>query len=168
MIAGVFISFRLLNIVLPYSNYLHSEVVFGGESFQALENGLTTAFQNFGGVPTTLVTDSLSAAYKNRSKQDKLDCTERFSQFCQHHQINMHRHNLHCPHEKGCVESTNHHIENFLINALMIRKSNNFATPSEFQAFVQQTVDQYNVRHQDKFKEEQQTLQPQPTQPYVL
>ena len=93
-IAGIAISLRLLNIVLPYSKHLYSEVVLGGESFEALNNGLVNAFDQFNGVPEILITDSLSAGYKNLSKQDQLDCTEQLTQFCQHHNIEAQRHNL--------------------------------------------------------------------------
>ena len=165
-IAGIAISLRLLNIVLPYSKHLYSEVVLGGESFQALNNGLANAFAQFNGVPENLITDSLSAGYKNLSKQDQLDWTERFKQLCRHFGIKAQRHNLGCPHEKGCVESINRHFEEALITALMRRKSTNFATKEELQEFIHQVVQQYNTRNQPKIRIEQQYLQDFPTQPF--
>ena len=166
-IAGIAISLRLLNIVLPYSKHLYSEVVLGGESFEALNNGLVNAFDQFNGVPEILITDSLSAGFKNLSKQDQLDCTEQLTQFCQHHNIEAHRHNLGCPHEKGCVESINRHIETHLITALTRRKSTNFATKDELDEFVRQVTQQHNARHQHKINVEQQYLQASPTQPFT-
>ena len=165
-ITGTPFAFCLLNIALSYSSRVYSKVVHGGESFQALNEGMLEAVQDFKGVPYQLTTDSLSAAYKNLSKQAKLDFTERFKQLCDYLGIDATRHNPNCPHEKGCVESINRHFADYLINAIFARRSNDFNSVEAFIEFVQQTSKQYNARNQDKFMEEQSVMQSLPTKPF--
>ena len=82
-IAGVLLKHRLFHYRLVASRWGYAQVVYGGESFTALSDGLQRAFAASGGVPYELRTDSLSAAYKNRQEQN--DFTERYADLCQHY-----------------------------------------------------------------------------------
>ena len=81
-IAGVQLKHRLFHYRLVASRWGYAQVVYGGESFTALSDGLQQAFSASGGVPHELRTDSLSAAYKNRQALN--DFTERYAGLCQH------------------------------------------------------------------------------------
>ena len=55
----------LYHFRLVYSKYSYVKVILGGESFQALSEGLQEALAEIGGSPKEHRTDSLSAAFKN-------------------------------------------------------------------------------------------------------
>jgi hypothetical protein len=90
-IAGEPVRHRLFHYRLVASGWAYAQVVYGGESFSALADGLQKAFRASGGVPYELRTDSLSAAYKNREEQN--DFTERFDALCQHYGLKPSRNN---------------------------------------------------------------------------
>lgn len=107
LIAGELIRHRLFHYRLVASGWAYAQVVYGGESFSALADGLQKAFRACGGIPYELRTDSLSAAYKNRSEQD--DFTQRFEALCQHYGLKPTRNNRGVAHESGAIESEQPH-----------------------------------------------------------
>ena len=64
-IGGHLLSHMLAHVRLRYSGWAFVEVVLGGESIPAVRSAIVHALEYFGGVPETIRTDSLSAAYKN-------------------------------------------------------------------------------------------------------
>lgn len=92
---------------LSYSGWEYLQVVFGGESYPALAEGLQNAFWESGGVPETHRTDSLSAAYKNCSDKEKEDFTNAYVSFCSHYGTKPTRNNKGISHENGSIESPN-------------------------------------------------------------
>ena len=67
---------RFAIATLPFSGYIHCEVVQGGESFEALQTTLINAIAAFEGVPELIQTDSLSAAYRNLLNDPEQDATK--------------------------------------------------------------------------------------------
>jgi len=78
-------------------------VVQGGESFTALSEGLQNALWALGGCPEEHRTDSLSAAYKNRSRAVRDDFTVRYHGLCLHYGLEATRNNKGVAHET-CAE----------------------------------------------------------------
>lgn len=159
-IAGVLLKHRLFHYRLVYSRWAFAQVVYGGESFSALCDGLQRAFIASGGVPIELRTDSLSAAYKNQQEQD--DFTERYADLCQHYGIKPTRNNRGIAHENGAIESPNNHIKKQLKQALLIRGHHNFDTREAYEAFIANLVKRRNCRIHRAFLEEQRQLQALP------
>jgi len=56
----------------------------GGESFTALAEGLQRALQRLGGCPHEHRTDSLSAAFKNLTADEREDIIQRYQALCEH------------------------------------------------------------------------------------
>ena len=108
-IASMPLKHRLFHYRLVASRWGYAQVVYGGESFTALSDGLQRAFAASGGVPYELRTDSLSAAYKNRQQQH--DFTERYADLCQHYGVKPTRNNHGVAHENGAIESPNNHLK---------------------------------------------------------
>lgn len=133
-IAGEALPHRLGHVCCPHSGWQFAHVILGGESYPALAETMRLAFEALGGVPTTLRTDSLSAAYKNLRQQKGL--TVRFDALCRHYGCEPTRNNLGVAHENGAVESPNGHLKDRIDQALRLRDSRDFADLAAYRTFV--------------------------------
>jgi hypothetical protein len=133
-IAGQVLPHRLGHVCCPHSGWEFAQVILGGESFPALAETLRLALEELGGVPQTLRTDSLSAAYKNLRQQE--DLTVRFEALCRHYGCSPTRNTLGVAHENGAVESPNGHLKERLDQALRLRDSRDFASLEDYRSFV--------------------------------
>lgn len=95
----------LYHFRLIYSGWSYLQVIIGGESYPALADGLQNALWKLGGVPKEHRTDSLSAAFKNLSKEEAQDLTQQYQQLCEHFLMKATRNNRGKGHENGGVES---------------------------------------------------------------
>ncbi len=77
-VAGQPLDHMLYHFRLAWSGFTHARVVLGGESFTALAEGLQDALWHLGGAPGEHRTDSLSAAFRNLSKDAAEDITGRY------------------------------------------------------------------------------------------
>lgn len=145
---------------LPASGWAYAQVIYGGESFAALSDGLQNAFKAAGGVPKEIRTDSLSAAYRNYSDED--DFTERFTELSAHYGFKGTRNNLGVAHENGAIESPHGHLKSQVEQALKIRGSCDFKTREDYEQFVAGIVARRNRRVSDKYLIEQRQLLPLP------
>jgi len=134
IIAGEPLPHRLGHVCCPHSGWQFAQVILGGESYPALAETLRLALEALGGVPQTLRTDSLSAAYKNLRQHE--DLTARFDALCRHYGCTPTRNTLGVAHENGAVESPNGHLKDRLDQALRLRGSRSFATLEDYRAFV--------------------------------
>ena len=159
-IAGEPLKHRLFHYRLVASRWGYAQVVYGGESFTALSDGLQRAFAASGGVPQELRTDSLSAAYKNRQEQH--DFTERYADLCQHYGVKPTRNNRGIAHENGAIEAPNNHLKKQLHQALLVRGSHDFNCREDYETFVTNLLKQRNRRIHQAFLEEQRQLQALP------
>lgn len=155
-IKGEALKHSLFHLRLPASGWTYVQVTYGGESFAAFSDGVQNAFRAAGGVTKQLRTDSLSAAYKNRSEQD--DFTERFSQLQSDYGFAATRNNRGVAHENGAIEKPNGHLKLQLDQALKIRGSYDFDCRAAYQAFVSEIVQRRNRRVRDAFLIEQRQL----------
>jgi hypothetical protein len=77
-VAGEPLAHRLYHFRLAFSGFEHAHVILGGESFVALAEGLRNALWALGGVPLQHRTDSLSAAFRNLTREAREDLTRRY------------------------------------------------------------------------------------------
>lgn len=161
-VAGNAFKHRLYHFVLSYSRWEHVGVVLGGESYTALAENLQNALWALGGVPQNCRTDSLSAAYRNLSKDAREDITKRYAAFTQHYGMEASRNNRGEAHENGAVESHNRHLKVAIEQALILRGSCDFETVGDYRSFVDELVARRNKHRGDALEIELQHLQPLP------
>ena len=80
-IAGQAFVHLLYQFRLAFSGWRHAQVVQGGESYAALSEGLQAALRRLGGCPEEHRTDSLSAAFDNRTGAPRT----RYEALCRHY-----------------------------------------------------------------------------------
>lgn len=153
---------RLYLFRLVFSKWSYVKVIQGGESFQALVEGLQEALLQLGGSPDEHRTDSLSAAYKNLTEEAKADLTEKYEALCAHYHMEPTRNNKGISHENGSVESSHGHLKNRIRQELLLRGHNDFDSIEDYEKWVQDIVLNSNRRNSKNFKLEQQSLQPLP------
>jgi hypothetical protein len=152
----------LYHFRLVYSKWSYVKVIQGGESFQALSEGLQEVLLHLGGSPKEHRTDSLSAAYKNLDADAIKDLTDRYNEFCVHYQMIPTRNNRGESHENGSVESSHGHLKNRIAQELILRGNNQFESTAEYEAWVQDIVLNSNRRNSKNFPSEKKALQPLP------
>ncbi len=152
----------LYHFWMAFSTWEYVFVITGGESYTALAEGLQGALWALGGVPQTHRTDSLSAAYKNLSKNAQEDFTKAYEEFCKHYAMEATRNNKGVSHENGSVESSHRHLKTRIDQALMIKGSRNFDSLEEYRQFVDELASRHNTGIQHLLKEERTYLNPLP------
>lgn len=162
-IKGKLLRHRLYHFRLAYSGWSYMKVIKGGESYTALAEGLQEALYRLGGSPSEHRTDSLSAAFKNLSKEARQDITERYESFCDHYQMKASRNNLGAKHENGSIESAHGHLKRRIEQALLLRGSNDFGSVEEYQKWLDQVVKKHNRRNAKLIEVEREHLQALPT-----
>ena len=154
----------LYHFRLAFSGWCSVSVVQGGESYTALAEGLQDALCRLGGVPREHRSDSLSAAYRNLTKDACMDITRRYEKLCQHYGMEPTRNNRGEGHENGAIESPHGHLKKRIHQALLLRDSGDFASISAYQEFLADLVRDINAHRKDKTEEERLHLQPLPLQ----
>jgi len=153
-IGGELLEHNLYHYRLAFSGWAFAEVVLGGESFTALAENLQNALWACGGAPETHRSDSLSAAFKNLSREERDDQTSRYEDFCSHYGMEATRNNRGVSHENGSIESPHRHLKVDIDQALMIRGSRDFDSVAEYRQFVREVVNRGNRRIQKEYLEE--------------
>src|SRR5262249_5888511 len=103
-VAGEQLDHMLYHFRLAYSGWQHAHVVLGGESFVALSEGLQNALWALGDVPKQHRSDSLSAAFRNLSRNEQEDLTQRYEELVRHYRMEPTRNNRGVAHENGSIE----------------------------------------------------------------
>jgi len=161
-LAGEPFKHLLYHFRLAYSGWQYVKALPGGESFDALVQGLQGGLNQLGGCPYEHRTDSLSAAFKNIKAKQEDDLTNRYEQLCQHYQMKPTRNNRGKGHENGAIEAPHGHVKNRIKQALLKRGSTDFPTLAAYQTFLHQVVEALNRRYAKRLAEEKLTLQPLP------
>lgn len=161
-IAGEPFPHRLYHFALAYSGWEHAAVALGGESFAALAEHLQDALWGLGGAPREHRTDSLSAAYRNLTREAAEDATRRYDELCAHYGLIASRNNPGEAHENGAVESHHRHLKAALDQALILRGDRDFARLADYRAFVDQLVARRNRRREAAVRAEMAALRPLP------
>ena len=163
MIAGHPFAHLLYHFVMVYSRWEHVGVVLGGESFTALAENLQQALWSLGGVPHNHRTDSLSAAFRNLTADQREDITLRYEAFVGHYGMEASRNNRGEAHENGAVESQNRHLKTAIAQALILRGNRDFASIADYRRFVDLLVARRNRQRADAVLAERAQLKPLPT-----
>lgn len=161
-IGGVVFCHILYHFRLSYSGWSFLKVVQGGESCTALLEGLQEALWRLGGSPKEHRTDSLSAAYKNLSKEAIEDLTQKYDEFCSHYKMIPTRNNKGVSHENGSIESPHGHIKRRIAQALILRGNNNFDSIALYQKWLETVVSNHNRRNAKELEFERSYLQKLP------
>jgi hypothetical protein len=162
LIAGEPLKHILYHFRLSCSHWSHVKVILGGESYTALTEGLQEALWRLGGSPTLHRTDSLSAAFKNLTRDEQKDITERYKQFCQHYGMEATRNNLGESHENGSVEAPHGHVKRRIKQALLLRGNNDFESVDSYQFWLDGVINQHNRRNAKSLQIELPHLNPLP------
>lgn len=155
-IAGASFAHRLYHFVFAFSRWEYAEVVRGGESFEALSQGLQNALWQAGGAPREHRTDSLSAAFKNLTEE--ADFTARYTALIDHYGMAGTRNNRGQSHENGSIESSHRYLKEAVDQALLLRGHRDFDDWSAYEAFVREVVMRRNRRHAAAFRVEREQL----------
>lgn len=163
LIDGAVFKHMLYHFRLVYSKWSYVKVIQTGESFQALSEGLQEALSILGGCPREHRTDSLSAAFKNLTEDEKKDVTVRYEELCSHYTMIPTRNNKGESHENGSVESSHGHLKNRIAQELILRGSNEFDSVASYELWVQEVVSNSNRRNSKNFADEKAALKPLPS-----
>jgi len=150
----------LYHFVLAFSRWEHVEVVEGGESFEALSQGLQNALWQAGGTPQEHRTDSLSAAFRNLAEEE--DFTARYTALLDHYGMAGTRNNRGVSHENGSVEASHRYLKEALEQALLLRGHRDFEDRAAYAGFVREAVMRRNRRNAAAFRIEREQLQDLP------
>lgn len=161
-IAGQSFPHLLYHFVMVYSRWEHVGVVLGGESFTALAENLQQALWSLGGVPQNHRTDSLSAAFRNLTVDQREDMTQRYEAFVGHYGMDASRNNRGEAHENGSVESQNRHLKTAVDQALILRGSRDFACIEDYRRFIDMLIARRNKQRAGAIQVEQSHLKPLP------
>ena len=161
-IAGEQLGHRLYHFRLAYSGFEHAHVILGGESYVALAEGLQNALWALGGSPREHRSDSLSAAFRNLSRDAREDLTRRYDALCAHYGMEPTRNNRGVAHENGSIESSHGHLKNAVKDALLMRGVNDFDDLAGYRGFIDEIVSRKNARHAKRIEAERSALQPLP------
>jgi hypothetical protein len=161
-VAGEPLEHRLYHFRLAFSGFEHAHVILGGESFVALAEGLQNALWALGGVPQQHRTDSLSAAFRNLTRDAQEDLTQRYEALAAHYGMEPTRNNLGVAHENGSIESAHGHLKKAVADALLLRGSRNFSDLAAYRRFIDETVGRRNARNRKRIEAERAALKKLP------
>lgn len=161
-VAGRALEHRLYHFRLAWSGFEHAHVVLGGESFVALAEGLQNALWALGGAPREHRSDSLSAAFRNLTRDAAADVTRRYEDLCAHYGMRPSRNNRGIAHENGAIESPHGHLKRALEDALLLRGSRDFASLDDYRRFVDEIVSRQNARNAGRIDAERAACKPLP------
>jgi len=161
-IAGETLDHRLYHFRLAFSGWSYIKVILGGESYEALAEGLQEALWRLGGAPLEHRTDSLSAAYKNLAKDAQEDLTERYQALCRYYGMEPTRNNRGVSHENGAVESPHGHIKRRIAQGLLLRESSDFESIDAYRQWLDGLIRRFNRRCADALAVERPSLQELP------
>jgi hypothetical protein len=140
------------------SGFEHAHVVFGGESFVALAEGLQNALWALGGAPREHRSDSLSAAFCNLDRDAQEDLTLRYQALMRYYEMMPTRNNLGVAHENGSIESSHGHLKKALQDALLLPGSGDFDHLDGYRRFVDEIVGRRNANNRKRIELERPML----------
>jgi hypothetical protein len=161
-VAGVALDHRLYHFRLACSGFEHAHVILGGESFVALAEGLQNALWALGGAPREHRSDSLSAAFRNLSRDERVDLTARYEALCTHYGMEPTRNNRGEAHENGAIEGPHGHLKNAIRDALLLRGTSQFDDLADYRRFIDEILARKNLRNAARIDAERSHLQPLP------
>ena len=161
-VGAVPLEHRLYHFRLACSGFEHAHVILGGESYVALAEGLQNALWALGGAPREHRSDSLSAAFRNLSRDARIDLTARYEALCAHYGMEPTRNNRGVAHENGSIESPHGHLKSAIRDALLLRGTRHFEELTEYRRFIDEITSRKNARNARRIEAERAHLQPLP------
>jgi transposase InsO family protein len=161
-IAGEPLPHMLYHFRLAYSGWQHAHVVLGGESFVALSEGLQNALWALGAVPKQHRSDSLSAAFRNLSRNEQEDLTRRYEELVRHYGMEPTRNNRGVAHENGSIESPHGHLKKTIEDALLLRGSRDFEDLAAYRRFIDELIGRNNAKNRKRLELERPLLKELP------
>lgn len=162
-IGGVPFVHLLFEFVLSYSGWRWVCLALG-ETFEALSAGLQGAVWALGGATEIGRTDNLSAATHELKDSGGRELTIRFKAVLDHYGMRNTRIKPRKSNENGIVEKAHDVLKTALEQALLVRRSREFASVEEYMAFVLEVVAGLNARERvvQRLAEERPCLLPLP------
>ncbi len=161
-VAAVPLDHRLYHFRLACSGFEHAHVILGGESYVALAEGLQNALWALGGTPREHRSDSLSAAFRNLSREARIDLTARYEALCAHYGMEPTRNNRGVAHENGAIEGPHGHLKSAIGDALLLRGTRHFADLAAYRGFIDEIISRQNARNARRIDAERGHLKPLP------
>lgn len=145
----------LFHFMLVYSRWETAHVSMA-ESFENLTCGYIRAVAELGGVAEEHRTDNLTAAVKNHGNSHTFN--ERWCAFLRHYDVKPSKNNPGESHENGSIEKSHDLLKNALDQALMLRRSRDFASVAEYESFIRRILEQRNKHRKARLTEEMEVL----------
>jgi len=161
-VAGEPLTHMLYHFRLAYSGWQYADVVLGGESFVALSEGLQNALWTLGAVPERHRSDSLSAAFRNLSRNEQEDLTKRYEELVHYYGMEPTRNNRGVAHENGSIESPHGHLKKTIEDALLLRGSRDFEDLAAYCRFIDEIVGRNNAKNRKRLELERPLLKALP------
>lgn len=149
----------LFHFMLPYSRWETAHISHS-ESFDSLTMGYMKSVAELGGVVKEHRTDNLTAAVVNHGNAHVFN--ERWAAFLGHYDVEPSKNNAGVSHENGSVEKSHDLLKNALKQALMLRRSKEFASVAEYEKFIRRVLDQRNAGRKKRLGEEMALLKALP------
>ena len=161
-IAGEPFAHLLFELVLSFSGWRWPLVVFS-ENFETLSAAVQGALWELGGAAEVLRSDNLSAATHQLYGARGRALTKRYRELLDHYGLRASPINPGHAHENGVVEQAHRRSKSLLAQALLLRRSRDFASVEDYQSWVRATIErEHNHLRGAKLAEEKQYLRPLP------
>jgi hypothetical protein len=154
-IAGQPFKHLLFHFMLPYSRH-ETVMVCYTESYETLSRGFEQAVEEIDGLCLEHRTDNLTAATQKSGGSRVF--TKRWKSLLAHYDVTPSRNNPGESHENGSVEKSHDLFKKAVVQQLLLRGSNNFASLKEYEAFVFKLKDKRNAERHERFMEEKKLL----------
>jgi transposase InsO family protein len=161
-VAGEPLVHMLYHFRLAYSGWQYAHVVLGGESFVALSEGLQNALWALGAVPEHHRSDSLSAAFRNLSRDQQEDLTRRYEDLVRHYGMEPTRNNPGVAHENGAIEGPHGHLKKTIEDALLLRGSRDFEDLAAYRRLIDEIIGRNNGKNRKRLEVERPLLKELP------
>ncbi len=149
----------LFHFMLVYSRW-ETAHISACESFETLTCGYTRAVAELGAVAEEHRTDNLSAAVTNHGSSHTFN--ERWSAFLKHYDVMPSKNNPGESHENGSIEKSHDLLKKAIGQALILRRSRDFASIAEYEKFLRRILELRNKQRRARLAEEMETLKDLP------
>ena len=140
----------------------------GWRELHRLNRGRVRSTKTYRSGTGRITNRQFSAAFRNLSKDQAADITERYDAFCSHYNMVPTRNNRGVAHENGAVESPHGHLKRRIVQQLQMNfpeisdQRYSFQSIDSFQAYVNAIVGRHNRRNENLLREELALMSPLP------
>lgn len=162
-IAGEPLKHMYFELILSHSGRRYAELVLGGETFEALSEGIQNGFWSLGGATRFGRSDNLSAATHELKESGGRAFNRRYEEFLDHYGVRPSKIRPRKSNENGVVERGHGVFKSELAQALVLRGSRDFSSLETYKIFVAAVVGRLNDRCQERWDAEKPHLLPLPS-----